>query len=312
MEEAKYIYFSFQSSQNFEPTSQELLSFQRKYKKDFEKRELYEGEELQEQYRLRGWKSPRYSSIVSIILAFEVNGELKVRFITGSEIDLFTELNNVLRKSQEYILVDFDSQIVLPYLGIRMARNGFINPVHHGLKFRNSRPWDLKALDIQQFYDGAGNYKSSIKDIADDLGLDSDLIIEVEDEFTYYNTGDFEALKKSAIQKVEVMSQAHRILTELPPLQTALVEETVKDVEEEKPTDWLKELYNANQFTNEIREGLRKQIFGGKKKPTKKELEHLFTIIRGVYLRTNFIANDQDSKKVIEQKELEIKTLLGL
>jgi len=311
MEEAKYIYFSFQSSQDFEPTSKDLLSFQRKYKKDFTTRELFEDEELLDQYRLRGWKSPRYSKIVSLILAFEIKGELKVRFITGSEIDLFTELNNVLRKSQDYTLVDFESQIVLPYLGIRMARNGFINPVHNGLKYRNARPWDLKSLDIQQFYDGAGNYKSSIKDIADDLGLNSEAIIEIEDEFTYYNTGDFESLKKSAIQKVEVMSQAHRILTELPPLQTVLVEEQVKDVIEEKPTDWLKELYNANQFTNEIREGLKAQIFG-KKKPTKKELDHLFTIIRGAYVRTNFMANDQDSKKVIEQKELEIKTLLGL
>ncbi len=99
MEEAKYIYFSFQSSQDFEPSSKELLSFQRKYKKDFTTRELFEDDELLEQYRLRGWKHPRYSKIVSIILAFEANGELKVRFITGSEIDLFTELNNVLRKT---------------------------------------------------------------------------------------------------------------------------------------------------------------------------------------------------------------------
>jgi hypothetical protein len=49
-----------------------------------------------------------------------------------------------------------------------------------------------------------------------------------------------------------------------------------------------------------------------KKKPTKKEKEQLFTILRGVYVRNNFEANDLDSKKVIEQKENEIKALLKL
>jgi len=305
MDKQKHLYFSFQSSQNFEPNSKDLISFQRKYKKDFSTRELYEGEELLEQYRLRGWKHPRYSKIVSIILAFEHEGELKVRFITGTETDLFTELNNVLRKSQEYVLVDFESQITLPYLGIRMARNGFISPVHHSLKYRNLRPWDLKALDLQQYYDGAGNYKSSIKDIADDLNLNSEQIIEIEDEFTYYNTGDFESLKKSAIQKVEVMSQAHRILLELKPLQTVLVEESVKDVVEEKPKDFLKELYYANQMTVEIKEGLRQQIFGGKK-PSKKELEHLKDLILSHY------QTKSDKKTEKERKENEIKQFLGL
>lgn len=308
MEQAKYIYLAFQSSQNFEPTSQELLSFQRKYKKNFETRELYEGEELQEQYRLRGWKSPRYSQIVSIILAFEHEGELKVRFITGSEIDLFTELNNVLRKSQDYILVNFESQIVLPYLGIRMARAGFINPVHSGLSYRKLRPWDLKSVDLQQYYDGAGNYKSSIKDIADDLHLNSEDIIEIEDEFVYYNTGDFEALKKSAIQKVEVMSQAHRLLLELPALQTVLVEEQVKDVVEERPLDWAKELFRTKKLTKEIKEGLIEQL--KKKKMLKKDKEILHDILSSIYLNTEMFHKEKDTELTTEVKKQEIKELL--
>jgi len=309
MEQSKYIYFSFQSSQDFEPTSKDLISFQRKYKKDFTSRELFENEELLDQYRLRGWKSPRYSKIVSIILAFEHEQELKVRFITGLEIDLFTELNNVLRKSQDYTLVDFESQIVLPYLGIRMLRSGFITPAHNGLKYRNSRPWDLKALDLQQYYDGAGNYKSSIKDIADDLGLNSNLIIEIEDEFTYYNTGDFEALKKSAIQKVEVMSQAHRILTELPPLQTVLIEEKVEDVQEEKfEVNLLKELHEANTITPTLKAKIKKLCIG--KRLTKKDKENLFVILRGILVHCDFEHNDQDSKKVILDKEEQIRKLI--
>ncbi len=189
-----------------------------------------------------------------------------------------------------------------------MARNGFINPVHNGLKYRNSRPWDLKSLDLQQYYDGAGNYKSSIKDIADDLGLNSDSIIEIEDEFTYYNTGDFEALRKSAIQKVEVMSQVHRILTELPPLQTVLVEEQVKDVVEEKPTDWAKELFKTKKLTKEIKEGLLEQL--KKKKLLKKDKEVMQDILTSIYLNTEMFHKEKDTDKTAEVKKQEIKELL--
>lgn len=312
MEQTKHLYFSFQSSQDFDPNSKELKSFQRKYKKDYKTRELFEGEELLNEYRLRGWKHPRYSKIISFIVAFEVDNTLRVKYIVGEEKDLIQEFLNILRRSQEYKIVVFDSQIILPFLGIRMTKNGFITTPNIGISYRNMRPWDLKCIDLQQYYDGAGNYKSSLKDIAEDLGIDCEHIIEVEDEFTYYNGNEFDLLKKSAIQKVEVMSKAHRMLMTLPELETVLIEESVKDVVEELPKDWLKELYYANQMTVEIRDGLKQQIFGGKKKPTKKEKEHLFTIIRGVYVRTNFEANDQDSKKVIELKEKEIKDLLEL
>lgn len=312
MEQLKYLYFAFQSSQDFEPTSAELKSFQRKYKKDFKTRELYEGEELLNEYRLRGWKHPRYSKIVSFIVAFEDGEDLKVKYITGSEKDLIQESSNILSRSQDYKIVVFDSQIVLPYLGIRMTRNGFLSNPNIGISYKNMRPWDLKCIDLQQYYDGAGNYKSSLKDIAEDLNLDCEDIIEFEDEFTFYNSKDFTALKKSAIQKVEVMSKAHRAIIGLPELTTVLIEADVIDVEEEKPTDWLKELYNVNQLTPEIMTGLKQQIFGGKKKPLKKEKEQLFTILRGVYVRNNFEHKDQDSKSVIEKKEKEIKTLLEL
>jgi hypothetical protein len=309
--EEKFMYFGFQSSQSFEPNNQELLSFQRKYKKDFINRILFEGEELLEQYRLRGWKHPRYSKIISFIIAFEVENTLRVRYITGFEKDIIQEFYNILKKSPEYTIVTFDSQITLPYLGIRATKNNLINTPHIGLKYKNLRPWDLKCLDFQQYYDGAGNYKSSLKDIAEDLNLKSNDIIETEDEFTFYNSNDFNSLKKSAIQKIEVLSKSHRLLRSLDILETILVEEKVENVIEEKPLDWLKELEQTNQLTLEIVNGLREKISSVKKKITKREKEVLFEIIRGVYIRTDFENKNQDSKKVIELKEKEINNFIN-
>lgn len=310
----KHLYWAYQSSQSINPTEEELKTFQNKYKKDYEQRELYEGEELEDKFRLNAWRSPMFSEITSVILAFEYQDTLRVQYITGTEKDLLQNFVNLIKtKFQGYNLVHFDAEIILPYLGVRLNTNGHLTPPHNDLKYQghNFKPWNLTGLDIKQYYKGAGKYTFSLEEIAKILSINKEGIIPYEDEFTYHNSNDFDSLKSSAIKKVEVISQIHRKLFGLNSLTTILVEEQVKDVEEYKPTDWLKELYNANQFTLEIRDGLKQQIFGTKK-PTKKEIEHLFKIIRGVYIRTNFENKDQDGKAVIEKKEKEIKELLGL
>jgi hypothetical protein len=310
--EQKHLYWALQSSQIENPQEEELKLFQNKYKKDFEKRELYEEDELQTKFRLNGWRNPLFSRVTSIILAFEHEDTLRVKYIQGGESDLLQNFVNLLKnKFQDYQLVHFDAGIVLPYIGIRLQKNGFINPPNIGLKYQGFKPWDLKGLDIKQYFRGAGDYSYSLEEIGYILDIDTKGIIAYEDEFTYFTSGDFETLNNSAVKKIEVLSKVHRKLFSLSELTTVVTKEKVENIQEETPTDWLKELYNANQFTVEIRDGLKQQIFG-KKKPTKKEKEHLFTIIRGVYIRTNFEANDQDSKKNIELKEQQIKDLLEL
>lgn len=310
----KYLYWAIQSSQIINPTEKQLELFQTKHKEDYEQDIVYEGESLLNKFRLNSWRNPLWSTITAITIAFENGGEMRVKHIVGEEKDLLQTFVNLIKSSfQDYTLVNFDSEVILPFLGVRLHKNGFIKNIHPNLKYQGGiRSWNFSGIDVKAYYKGGGKYSFSLKEIAYILNIDSEGIINHRDEFNYVNSGNEDALKISAIKQVEVIAEIWRKLNKLPKLQTVLVEEQVKDVVEEKPKDWLKELYNANQFTNEIREGLKQQIFGGKKKPLKKELEQLFTIIRGVYIRSNFMTNDQDSKKVIEQKELEIKTLLGI
>lgn len=314
MDKQKHLYWAFQSSQTLDPTEKQLELFQRKYKENFEQRTVYEGQELLDKYRLNGWRNSMFSNITSIILAFENENTLRVKYIEGSESDLLQNFVNLLRNSfQDYKLVHFDAGIVLPYIGTRLLKNGLNNP-HNDLQYQgqNFKPWNLTGLDIKQYFKGAGDYSYSLEEIAYILNIDCDGIIPYEDEFTYYESGDLEALNNSAVKKIETLSKVHRKLNNLEDLETVIIKETVKEVVEEKPKDWLKELYYAKQLTTEITEGLKQQIFGGKKKPTKKEVDHLFTIIRGVYINSDFENNNQDNKKTIEQKEAQIKELLGL
>ena len=299
MNNKKTIYFLFQSSQAFEPSLEDLTSFQRKYKKDFKTRELYEGEELADEYRLVGWKHPRYSKIISFVIAFEENENLRIKYVFGEERDVIQTFFNILRKSQEYDVVTYNTRIILPFVSIRSKRNDLLTVPHNALKYNKGiKPYEVSCIDLQQYYDGFGAYKSSIKDIAEDLKLESSDIVEIEDEFNYYNLNDLEPLKKSAIQKIEVIANAYRILNGLSKLKTILVEEQVKDVVEEKPKDLFKEINMQKIVTPEIKEEL-KQIFS-KKKLSKKNKEIAFELIKA-----SLADIDQNFGGVKNQKQID-------
>lgn len=309
----KHLYWAYQSSQSITPSEEELKTFQNKYKKDYEQRELYEGGELEDKFRLNAWRSPMFSEITSIILAFEHQDTLRVQYITGTEKDLLQNFVNLVKTSfQDYILVHFDAEIVLPYLGVRLNSNGHLTTPHNNLIYQghNFKPWNLTGLDIKQWYKGAGKYTFSLEEIAKILSIDKEGIIPYEDEFTYFNSNDFDSLKSSAIKKVEVLSQIHRKLFGLNSLTTVLVEEQVKDVEEYKPTDWLKELSAVKQMTLDIKEGLKAEFFS-KKRTTKKEKEIAFELIRAALsdIDPNFgkVKNESEVDQIINQLKLEFE-----
>lgn len=310
MEEKRYLYWSIQSSQSLEPTEQELELFQNKYKEDYEQDVVYEGEDLVQKFRLNGFRNPLFSSITSIILAFENGGEMRVKYITGNEADLLQNFVNLLRNSfQDYTLVNFNSEILLPFLGVRLHKQNFINVVHPNLKYQGGmRSWNFTGVDLKAYYQGGGKYSFSLKEIAYILNIDSEGIINHRDEFNYVNSGNEEALKKSAIKQVEVMAEIWRKLNELPKLQTVLAEEQVKDVVEEKPLDWAKELFRTKKLTKEIKEGLIEQL--KKKKMLKKDKEILHDILSSIYLNTEMFHKEKDTETTTEVKKQEIKNLL--
>jgi hypothetical protein len=68
----------------------------------------------------------------------------------------------------------------------------------------------------------------------------------------------------------------------------------------------LERLYLANELTSDIKEELNQVVFGGKKKPTKKELEKLKDLLLAHY------QTKTDRKADKERKENQIKEFLGL
>lgn len=310
MDNRKQLYWAFQSTQIENPSEETLKRFQSRYKKDFETREVYVDSELEEKYKLNSWKNPLFSKIIGVVLAYEHKGTLRVKYIFGEERDVLISFVNLLtNKFQNYQLCHYDSEIVIPYVNVRLNFNGFFKEPHKDLKYRGLRPWDLTSLDIKQLYKGAGSYSFSLKDICHIFNIDSSSIIDVEDEFIYYNLEGEQHLKNSAIQQVEVLSQIHGILSGRQSLETILIEEKVKDVELEKPTNWLEVLYRENSFTEEIQNAIREDIKG--KKLLVRDRKNLRTILLGAYIHCNFEQKDQDYGDVIKAKELEVDNFLN-
>lgn len=307
------LYWKLQSINNtdyIEVGSEEFNLYREKFKKNFETRELMSEEETLIHYAYNAWRNPLFSKIFSLTIAFVDNGLIRIKYLTGNEKDLLQTFLNELKGEffKEYQLVHSDAEYMLPYLGTRLDINGFRTSLPKDLQYKGLRPWNLTGLSVRDFYQGAGVYKHSLKEIAWVYGLKTDYI-EPVDEFTYYKQGKLANLQESAISEICTLVNVERMMRGEEPLHEATVAtEKVQEVKEVKPLNFLALLYENNTLTLDVKEGLEKQL--SKKKLTKKDRENLYTILRGVYLRCDFENKDQDSKAVIEQKEKQIKEFL--
>lgn len=309
-----YIYWNLQktnASDKLEVGSKEFEMYRQHFKKDYETRELMTEQETVEHYEKFAYKNPLFSRIYSLTLAFENEGVLRVKYFTGSEKDLITTFLNTLKDSHfsDYGVVHYDAEVILPYLGTRVAMNKIKTTLPNQLLYQNMRSWNFTGTCVRSYFQGGGVYKNNLKEIAWIYGIEADFI-DFQDEFTAYQTGDFVGLEQSAVNQITTLVNVHRSL-----LGDSLLEEVVggrefvQEVKEVEETDVLKDLYDANKLTPVIKNKIKKMCAG--KRLTKKDKENLYTILRGIYVRCNFEHNDQDNKKVIADKELEITTLIS-
>ena len=311
---SKHLYWKLQSINNtdmIEVGSDEFNIYREKFKKNFETRELMSEEETLIHYTYNAWRNPLFSKIYSLTLAFVEGETLRVKYLTGSEKDLLqTFLNDVKGEYfKEHQLVHSDAEYMLPYLGTRLDIHGFRTSLHKDLQYKGLRPWNLTGFSVRDYYQGAGVYKHSLKEIAWVYGLKTDYI-EPVDEFNFYRKEQFTSLKDSAVNEIMTLANVHRImLGENPVIDIFVAEHKVEAVEEVKPTNFLALLYESQAMTLEVRAGLEKQL--KKKKLTKRDREIVRDIILGVYLSSDFINGQQDSKTTIEKKTKEVDEFLN-
>jgi hypothetical protein len=310
----KHLYWKLQSINNtdmIEVGSDEFNIYREKFKKNFETRELMSEEETLIHYNYNAYKNPLFSKIYSLTIAFVDKGILRVKYITGEEKDLLQTFLNELKSDffKEFQLVHSDAEYMLPYLGTRLDIHGFRTSLPKDLHYKGLKSWNLTGFSVRDYYQGAGAYKHSLKEIAWVYGLKTNYI-ELADEFNYYRKGNVDILKDSAVDEIKTVANIHRVLIgEDIVEELSLSEQKVEAVEEVKPTNFLALLFESQAMTLEVRNGLEKQL--KKKKLTKREREVVREIILGVYLQNDFINSQQDSKATIEKKTKEVDEFLA-
>lgn len=308
-----YIYWSLQktnASENLEVGSKEFEMYREHFKKDFETRELMTEQETVEHYNKFAYKNPMFSKIYSLTLAFENEGVLRVKHYKGNEVDLITTFLNTLKNPHfdDYGLVHYDAEVILPYLGTRIAKNKIKTVLKKDLIYHNLRPWNLSGTCIRSYVQGAGVYKNTLKEIAWIYDIPADFI-DYQDEFTALQSGQIQELEQSALNQIKTLVNVHKSLLGEDLLEeVSFSVEEVKEVEQIEEANLLKELCETNALTGSLKAKIKKLCLG--KRLTKKDKENLFIILRGVLVKCDFEHNNQDSKKVVLDKEEQIRKLI--
>lgn len=307
---ADYIYWKLQTTPD--PTSDFEL-FKNKYGKIYDEfglvKETRTDEELRQLFNKIAYKNPLFSKIYSLSLAYVYNDTIKVKYFIGEEKDLIQTFLNTLENKyfNKHTLVQLDSGVLLPYFGVRAEKNNIIVN-NNGLKYKGLRPWNLSSVSLRDYFQGAGDYNFSLKEIAYIYGLEADYI-DYSDEHIALERGEYSELMESAKNELSLIVNCHRkSLGEEALTEIELVHEKVENVEKEAEYDPMKDLVLNKEFTPQIKKAIQESCKG--KRLTKKDKENLFTILKGAWVRTDFIKNDQDSKAVIQEKELEIEKFI--
>lgn len=310
----KHLYWKLQSinqTEQLEVGSKEFEIYRKKFKKDFETRELMTEAETLQHYRKNAWRNSMFSKIYSLTLAYVENNQIRTRYIKGEEKDLIQTFLNEVKSDyfKDFRLVCFGAEFLLPYLGVRVDFSGIKESIPNNLAYKGLKSWNLTGLCIRDFYSGAGVFKHSLEELAYIFNLDYSTI-DPEDEFNVYQAGKIEELEESAINEIKTLVNVHRcILGESVLNEVSISKEKVETVEAVKPRNFLEILYNDNTISTSTAEGIKSKI--GKKKLTKKDKENLFVILRGVLIKNDFINSSQDTKAVIAKKEKEVTEFIN-
>lgn len=282
------------------------------FKKYQESNKLEDLNQAKEDYYLNAGKNPLFGKIYSLTVGYLNGKEARISILKGDEKNIIQEFINLCNNEHfaRHQVAGWNFSFLLPFLRVRAKKNKIHQKLHKDCEDLAKKAWTITGLDLFDMWSGLGWYKSSLEEVAElTFDLETDFV-DGKDVYNLYKCEAFDKLDKSSADEIIALMNVHKgikgedFITDKSV--SVKVLEDVKEVEQ----SLLQKLYNNNQITLDIKNEVEALVKS--KKPTKKEKEHLFTILRGVYVRCDFVNKDQDGKKVIEQKEKEIKELLGL
>jgi 3'-5' exonuclease len=296
--------------------SRQFENYQKKTR-NMETDELLPAEEVQAIYDKRAALLMTYNKVVTVGVGYvrtneDGTQELRIKALVGSEEEVLSQFCAIAGKGFGYAcgfnVIGYDLPIIIAnsmkYFDATEVLPDKFNP-------SGKKPWNMdKIIDLYEVFKGTFFRHTSFDEACMHFGIPSpkDDINGADVSRVYYEEGVeriAKYVKKDVLASVQLFQRMRfeEIFTEFTDVDE---QENTEVVIPELPP--LEELYKNNEFSKEI--GDRIKELKGKKKLTKKDKENLFTILRGVYVRTDFVNMDQDSKKVVQAKEEEIEEFI--
>lgn len=287
--------------------SKEYELFQRKTR-NRSNDEVLSDDELQEEYQKRAALKRCYNKIVSIGVGFVKDGVVYIKSISGDEetvIKEFVEIANKFKYCCSFNGNSFDLPIIvgngMKYFNIAETLRDAFNPM-------GKKPWDLKmCIDLMDVFKGTHYANSSLDEVCYHFDIPSpkDDIDGSQVSDIYYLEG-IDRINKYVVQDVFAIINLFNKMQGKDIFKN-FTDKSDTTIEDDRSV--LQKMYDMNEFPEHLQKELKEIIDGGKKL-TKKDKTNLFTILRGVLIRTDFENGDQDSKAVIADKEEDIKEFI--
>lgn len=263
-------------------------------------------------------KAPLYKEvnvIAAISYGYIKDGVLKIKELASfDEKEMLEELANdliLLEGAGKNVITTFAGEhFDIPILEYKCRKHGIYN-LPMSLDVSGLPSWKRAlSIDVQVLMKGNSSTNLSLAGACYSMGIPSpkggEVIAKTVSEV--YHSKDKKGLKKiSEYCSRDVLATCNvfcKFIGE-PVVEMEVVKEKVKP----KQLTALQKLYSSNELTNEVKTEIKDLV--EKKKLTKKDKENLFTILRGVYVRCDFVNQDQDSKQTIMDKEDEIKEFIN-
>lgn len=282
---------------------------------------------------------PEFGRIVCITVGKIVNDKIVLyTFADDDELTLLTKFNKFLgdraATDPNLALCGVNLKFFdLRYIYIRSVVNQVV-PVKGHIDLTGLKPWEVRTADLTDYWKQTSSYNAPLVAMAECLGLPSPKAkLDGSQVSKVYHTEGKEGLarivgycEKDVVTTVNIARKLRfEPILEVegqepePTKDKAVKKATVvkKEVVKKEPPKafntelppLLQRMYNLNMFDDVMEKELKTII--GRKKLTKVDKDNLRTILTGVYLRTDFVNRDQDTKTVKEQKIEQIDNFLN-
>lgn len=262
----------------------------------------YEGD-LQNYWEETANKNPLFGKLISLSLAFVKDNTIRVKYFTGKEKDLLKTFINTVKSPyfNDYKLACFDSQFLLPFLGIRLDINGIKESLPEDLRYRGRKPWDLTGIDIRDYYQGGGAYRPTLRELCYIYNIDRGFLDWREEDKVYY-AKKYEVLEGSAINEMVSLINVFRSIHNLEHITDLECSTTkVEEVKIEPPKTLLHELYESKSFSADFQRRLQKQL--QKRKIKVRDIPKVKDLVKAVYReRIDTIDKDRKEKEFINKE----------